>query len=127
MKAYEKAQKLLKKGKTIIVFLEGEISRTDGKPGKPKTGAVRLALTGNVPVIPVGVAVRKKNIKYLYSKIKGEKELGTWYFWGPYAITVGKAMHLSGKAEDRGRVRVLSGKVMKEVTALARESDKRVN
>lgn len=126
MKAWERAKKLLGRGKTIIMFIEGEITAADGKFGKPKTGAVRLALAGRVPVVPVGVGVKKENIRLIYSKIKGERELGTWYFWGPYAITVGKPMILTGRVSDRVKVRELSKKLMRKVVTLSHESQKRI-
>ena len=125
-KAFERAQKFLRKGKTIIVFIEGEISLPDGEVFKPKTGAVRLALSCKVPIVPVGVGVKKENIKLLYSKIKGERELGTWYFWGPYAITIGRPMTLVGRVSDRTNVRALSKKLMRKVIALSHESQERI-
>jgi 1-acyl-sn-glycerol-3-phosphate acyltransferase len=127
MKAFEKARKYLAKGKTIIMFMEGDISPPAGRFGNPKTGTVRLALTCNVPIIPIGIGVKKANIKLLYSRVGGIKELGTWYFWGPYVMTVGKPINLSGRVTDRTQVRELSRKIMRKVVALSRESEKRIS
>ena len=126
-KALERAKKYLHRGKTVIMFMEGDISPPGGEISKPKTGAVRLALTCNVPIVPVGVGVRKANIKLMYSKIGGIAELGTWYFWGPYAMTVGKPVRMSGDAEDHRKVRELSRKIMQKVIALSHESERRIS
>jgi 1-acyl-sn-glycerol-3-phosphate acyltransferase len=126
IKAFERAKKFLERGKTIILFIEGEITPHDGVMIKPKTGAVRLSLSCRVPIIPVGVGVKKENIKLIYSRIKGNKELGTWYFWGPYAITQGKPIQLLGKVADRRKVRELSNMIMKKVIALSNESADRI-
>ncbi len=125
-KAFEAAAGLLRRGKTIIVFMEGDISPAEGGMGKPKTGAVRLALTAKAPVVPVGIGVRKERVKRVYSVVKGTRELGTWYLSGPYAMTVGKALYITGEAEDRERVRRLSAQVLEKVAVLARESEKRI-
>src|SRR3989344_424973 len=53
--ALEEAVKKLKSGGIIGVFPEGTRSR-DGKLHKGRTGAVRLALAANCPILPVGIS-----------------------------------------------------------------------
>ena len=124
--AFEAALKHLIKGKSIVVFIEGDITTSKNRPQKPKTGAVRLALSSGLPIIPIGIAVKKVNIKLLDSVIDGVKEEGVWYFKGPYEITVGRAFKVSGDTKDRNRVRLLSDLVLQKVTRLAYESAKRI-
>lgn len=45
----------LKDGATLVVFPEGARSFPDGKLAEFKTGAVRIALEANVPILPVTV------------------------------------------------------------------------
>lgn len=45
----------LKDGATLVVFPEGARSFPDGKMHEFKTGAVRIALEANVPILPVTV------------------------------------------------------------------------
>ena len=52
--ALDEAVKKLKSGGIIGVFPEGTRSR-DGKLHKGRTGAVRLALAANCPILPVGI------------------------------------------------------------------------
>jgi 1-acyl-sn-glycerol-3-phosphate acyltransferase len=125
--AFDEALKNLKKGITVIVFIEGSVSTFVHKLKKPKTGAIRLALASNIPIIPVGIGVRGKNIKPILSKIKGVKEWGKWYFKGPYAITIGKPINLKGSVQNRTRVRKLSKWLAKKISILQNESALRIN
>lgn len=124
--AFEEALNNLKKGITIIIFVEGTTSTFVHKMLKPKTGAVRLALSSKIPIIPIGISVRRKNIKSILSTIKGVKEWGKWYFKGPYAITIGKMVKITGDVENRVLVRKLSEDIMKKIKRLSRESSLRI-
>lgn len=55
IKALKESLKVLEAGKTLVVFPEGEREFADGKLLPFKTGAVRLALEANVPILPVTV------------------------------------------------------------------------
>ncbi len=125
--AFEQALDLLKKGRSIVVFIEGDISPSDSRDCKPRTGAVRLALCSGVSIVPVGIGVKKENIVLLNSVIRGRKDTGTWYSKGPYAITVGRSLKYLGSVENKKRVRTLSEKLMQEVNRLAEESSRRIN
>lgn len=125
--AFSKALKLLKKGITVIIFIEGDLSNLKNKLNKVKTGAVRLALATHLPIIPIGVSVREKNVRKIKSVIKGIAEWGKWYFNGPYAITVGKQITLKGNVENRGNVRKLSSWLSRKVSLLSKESALRIS
>lgn len=124
--AFERALELLKNGITIIVFIEGDLSKFIHKTGKPKTGAVRLALSSGVPIIPVGIGVKEKNVKVLSSMIKGIREWSKWYFKGPYAMTVGKPIKITGNVENREQVKKLSGWLSEKISGLQNESAVRI-
>ncbi len=124
--AFKRALNLLNRGITIIVFVEGGLSKFIHVMKKSKTGAVRLALASGASIIPIGIGVKKRNLKLLRSVIKGIEEWGRWYFNGPYAITVGRAINLKGDGKDRSRVRKLSSWLSGKISGLAKESTTRV-
>lgn len=124
--AFNRALALLKKKRSVIVFIEGQITPDGKRSGKPHTGAVRLALLSSSPIVPVGIAVVKKNIKYLCSVIKGRKDIGAWYFKGPYVVTIGKSFQMFGNISDRKAVRILTDKLMENICKLAGESSLRL-
>ena len=49
--AYAEAKKLIKLGEIVGIFPEGGTRRTRN----PRTGALRLALETNVPILPIGI------------------------------------------------------------------------
>jgi 1-acyl-sn-glycerol-3-phosphate acyltransferase len=124
--AFKEALDKLKKGITVIVFIEGDLSDLLHKIRKPKTGAVRLAMLSGKPIIPIGISVRKKNIKPLNSIIKGVRELGKWYLKGPYMLTIGKPFQIIGNANDRNKVRYLSKCLGDRIAKLEKESSERL-
>ena len=125
--AFKSALSKLQKGITVIIFIEGGLSKLEHKVGKPKTGAVRLALASGRPIVPIGISVRKKNIKSIFSTIKGVRKLGKWYLKGPYAMTIGKPINLKGNLEDRTSVKNLSSWLSKTISKLQKESAIRVH
>lgn len=127
--AFEKALEKLKNGITVIVFIEGFLSFSKflHKERKPKTGAVRLALLSGRPIIPIGISVKDKNIRSLGSIVKGVREWGKWYFRGPYAITIGKPINLTGDSSNHNYVKNLSNWLSKKIAGLEKEGAKRLN
>lgn len=124
--ALEEGARLLAKGRTLIIFPEGSISPLEGGLQKPHTGAVRLALRTGVPVIPVGISLDVNQIRLIETKVEGKGETGTWYFTGPYAMTVGKAITLAGDENNRQQVRDLSGEIMLQIDHLRMKSTQRI-
>jgi len=124
--AFSKAIRLLKEGKNVIVFIEGGLSQ-ETTVKKPKTGAVRLALMTGAPIIPIGVGVKKRNMKHIALKIDKEIDEGQWYMYGPYAMTIGAPIYLKGDIEERNKVRVLSTYLMEEIERLKGESAERIH
>ncbi len=125
--AFMNALEKLKKGITVIVFIEGTTSDFINKMNKPKTGAVRLALLSGKPIVPMGIGVKQKNVRNIKSFIKGVQEWGRWYFKGPYAISIGRPIKLTGDVEDRKKIKSLSSWLSEKVSTLAKESNRRLN
>jgi 1-acyl-sn-glycerol-3-phosphate acyltransferase len=124
----EQAARQLERGRTIGIFPEGALSPVAGGPGfrRAHTGAVRLALSAGVPIVPVGIYLDPAHIRYAEISAAGKTETARWYPSGPYALTVGRAIRLGGSASDRAYVRLASRRVMQEIARLARQSDRRI-
>lgn len=125
--AFNKAREFLNRGISVIVFIEGGTSPDKGGFHQPKTGAVRLALSTGRPILPIGIGIRRKNIKFIHSKVRGKKELGRWYFRGPYALTFGKCIKLTGSTDNRDKVRFFSQQIMKQISFLSLQSSTRIS
>ena len=124
--AFDASLKRLNKGISILIFIEGEMSPEEGGYFQPRTGAVRLACLSGRPIIPIGIAVKKSNIKYFNPVINGTNDSVRGYFYGPYAVTIGKPLSLVGNVEDRDWIKTMSQRLMEQVINLAEESTKRI-
>jgi 1-acyl-sn-glycerol-3-phosphate acyltransferase len=126
MIAFENALEKLKQGITVIVFIEGDLSKYLHKVSKAKTGAIRLALISGKPLIPIGISVKSKYVKSIKSIVHGITEWGKWYFNGPYAMTIGKQINIKGLVTNRNYVTNLSNWLGGKIGILQRESAKRI-
>ncbi|MEJ5308941.1 MAG: lysophospholipid acyltransferase family protein [Anaerolineae bacterium] len=124
--AFDEALQRLKAGETVALFIEGQISPTDGGFCPPRTGAVRLALSAGVPIIPVGIHIARERLHVIEAKIKGETYPEQWYLRGPFRMTVGEPIHLEGDVEDHAHVRAESQRVMQRIIDLAHEGKRRL-
>jgi 1-acyl-sn-glycerol-3-phosphate acyltransferase len=122
----EQARQTLKAGRSVTIFPEGLISPAGGGFNPPRSGAARLALSSGVPVIPIGIFLNDKGCRRIPTTFEGEPDIITWYLRGPYAITIGKAMHFHGDATDKDFVRKVSENIMQSIRALALDSQRRV-
>ncbi len=74
-------------------FQKGRSARsTVASRGRSRCVA-RLALSTGAPVIPVGIGLDRARIHLIETLVDGAIEVGTWYFGGPYAMTVGEPLH----------------------------------
>ena len=121
--ALENACEYIREGKSIAIFIEGKISPPDGSFLPPRTGAARLALQTGVPVIPVGIYLRRELNIIIKSRINGAPAQAHWCLRGPYSMTVGQPMQFVGDQEDRENVRNVSEQIMHQIRLLARESE----
>jgi len=123
--ALEDACQYIRDGRSVAIFIEGKISPPDGSFLPPRTGAARLAVLTGVPVIPVGIFLRRELNICLKSKIAGNQAQAHWCLRGPYAMTVGQPMQFGGDIEDRQHVRNVSELIMRQIRLLAIESEQR--
>ena len=86
--ALAQACKMLREGKTIVIFPEGK-EVPHGERIKAKTGVVRMALETGVPVIPLGIYVPPESLSSVHFTWKGEKCSGKWQVTGKRAICFG--------------------------------------
>jgi 1-acyl-sn-glycerol-3-phosphate acyltransferase len=126
--ALEQAAQQLERGHTIGIFPEGALSPLADGPGfhRAHTGAVRLALRTGAPIVPVGVYLDPACIRCAEISAGEKSDTARWYLNGPYAVTVGQAIHLGGELEDRAYVRSASHYVMQHIAHLARQSNQRI-
>ena len=123
--ALEEAIRLLRAGRTVVIFPEGEIS-PEGGFNKAHTGVARLALVTGAPVIPVGISLDHSKIHWIHSRVEGQSEIGAWYLHGPYAMTVGEPMTFQGSADDHEHVRSVTGQIMQRVATLSSHGAQRL-
>jgi len=87
------ARKLVESGRGVIVYPEGTLTRDpDLWPMRGKTGAARLALAGDIPLIPV-VQWGAQEIMPRYGKLR------LWPLRKPVRVKFGPALDLSGSKE----------------------------
>jgi 1-acyl-sn-glycerol-3-phosphate acyltransferase len=121
----EEARQTLENGRSVTIFPEGLISPAEGFH-TPRSGVARLALKSGVPVVPLGIYLSEKGCKRIPTTLEGEPDIVTWYLRGPYAITIGKALHFSGDAKDKPLVLRTAENIMENIRNLAQESRRRV-
>lgn len=121
--AFDEALAQLKSGKSVALFIEGHYSPPEGGFCRPRTGAVRLALSAGVPIVPVGIHLARERLRRIEGRIKGETYPQYWYLRGPLRMTVGEPIHLKGDVEDRPRVVEESHRIMQHISDLVAEGE----
>lgn len=123
--ALEEARQAILAGRSVALFPEGDFSPQEGGYRQPRSGAARLALLTGVPVVPVGIYVRREWSYRIVSSISGEQTVGYWYLHGPYFVTVGEPVCFQGDVEDPSRVTEVSAGMMGHIVQLASQSEAR--
>lgn len=107
------SQKLVDEGRGVVVYPEGSLTRDpDMWPMRGKTGAVRLALTARIPVIPMaqwGV----QEIMPRYGKLR------LWPLRRPVTVVVGPPVDLSDLQDRPVHPAVLAEGTTRVMDALA--------
>jgi 1-acyl-sn-glycerol-3-phosphate acyltransferase len=124
--AFDEALRLLKRGRSVVVFPEGDVSPQGGGFRSPRTGAARLALLTGAPVVPVGIYLPRERNTPMEMDIGGTRCVSYVYMRGHYAFTVGEPIHYQGPADDREHVRATTDQIMERIIALAGHSESRV-
>lgn len=123
--ALEAGIHLLKAGRTVVIFPEGEIS-PENAFHKAHSGAARMALATGAPVIPIGISLEYKKLRQVYTTVDGKREVSSWYLHGPYAMTVGEAITFRGDVDDREQVHKVTGQIMQQIGLLCQHSQRRL-
>lgn len=124
--AFEAALNLLRDGKTVVIFPEGALSPREGGLQRLHTGVARLALMTGAPVIPVGIGLARERIRYIETLVDDQPETAYGYFRGPYAVTIGAAMYLTGDVEDRDYVHAQMEQIGEQISYLIGQSERRL-
>lgn len=113
------SRELVEKGRGVIVYPEGTLTRDpDLWPMRGKSGAVRLAIAGGIPVIPMAQWGTQK-ILPRYSK-----KLSLWPLRKRIDVVVGDPVDLSefaGRETEAAALGEATNRVMDAITALLSE------
>lgn len=128
LNALQSGMEALSRGDNLGIFPEGALSDIQGgiKVNKLKTGAVRMALLGGVPLIPVGFYMPIENMSVKTLQVGGEKVESRFYLNGRYAITFGRPLWISGEIEDREHVREMTDKLRDRIMDISQISAMRL-
>ena len=125
-KALLQAVQRIKDGRSVGLFPEGWINLTVKNERGAYTGAARIALQTEVPVIPVGIHLDSKRARHIASNLTGVRTGAHWYLRGPYGMVVGHPMRFMGNANDRDYVQHVTNSIMDRIAILERESEERL-
>lgn len=112
----EQSSALVEHGRGVIVYPEGSLTRDpDLWPMRGKSGAVRLALAGDIPLIPM--------VQWGTQEIMGRygKGLSLWPLRKRVQVVVGDPVDLSdlkGRAGERAVLEEATDRLMTAITAL---------
>ena len=120
--AYSVAMKALEEGFDLIIFPEANFSWKAETLRDFKTGAIRLALETNKPIIPIGIQVDQENIKlHKFYNPEGVELYNQWYSKGKYDINIGKSIKLKGSPNNRDYVKKKTRYLQQEIQKLCRK------
>ncbi len=112
----EQSRGLVERGRGVIVYPEGTLTRDpDMWPMRGKSGAVRLALAGDIPLIPVA--------QWGTQEIMGRyaKKISLWPLRKRVDVLVGPPLDLSdlaGRAGEQAALTEATDRLMNAITAL---------
>jgi 1-acyl-sn-glycerol-3-phosphate acyltransferase len=117
--ALARAEELLRRGETILIYPEGRLSH-GREMLRGKTGAARLALRSGAPFQPVAVHVPEKHTRVMHGHFYGRRTLGIWQFGGPAYVAIGDAWRpFDGQDEpDIAAVRRVTDEILHRVREL---------
>jgi 1-acyl-sn-glycerol-3-phosphate acyltransferase len=124
--AFQAALRLLQKGRSVVLFPEGDVSPQRGGYRRPRTGAARLALLTGLPVVPVGIYLPRERNCAMEMDIAGTRCVSYVYIRGRYAFTVGEPTYYEGPVDDRAHVTAVADHMMDRIISLAGHSEGRV-
>ncbi|PWB51426.1 MAG: hypothetical protein C3F13_13365 [Anaerolineales bacterium] len=119
--ALKQGIRLLENNKAVAIFPEAALN-PDGQSLKSATGAVRMSLYTQVPIIPVGFYVPPNYLRYMVRDKNGRKSRGHWQKRGHCYVHIGEewlpSMEFTGAA-DRATLDELTERLMQKIMAQA--------
>ena len=109
LSAFDAAIPGLKQRALVAVYPEGTRS-PDGRLYRGRTGAVRLALSAGVPIVPVGM-IGTNEVQPIGARVP---RLGK----GKITVKFGKPLDFTGRADDRESLRAMTDELMRAIQAL---------
>ena len=124
--AFEAALHRLGEDQTVGIFPEGALSADDGQLVTARSGAVRLSVTAQVPIIPAGIALDWHFVTTRQWKHAGTTERLRWFWLGAYEVSIGKPLVFDHTADDREAVRQSTDILLEEIERLMERSARRL-
>ena len=124
--AFYSALSLLAGGHTVGVFPEGSLSEDDGQILTARTGAVRMAVTEKVPIVPAGIALDWHFVRRRQMQQSGVTEKMRWFWLGAYEVTIGDPLVFDHGHDDKQAVRRSTDTLMSEIERLVERSAQRL-
>ena len=124
--AFEATLHRLDEGQTVGILPEGALSDDDGRLVTARSGAVRLAVTAQVPIVPAGIALDWHFVTTRQWRQSGVEEKMRWFWLGAYEVSVGKPLELEHAADDREAVKQSTDILIEEIKRLMEKSAKRL-
>jgi 1-acyl-sn-glycerol-3-phosphate acyltransferase len=124
--AFEAAVQLLGDGHTVGIYPEGALSAENGQLAAAHTGAVRLAVTAKVPLLPMGIALDRHFVATRQLDQFGVQEKMRWFWLGAYEVSMGRPLRFNHPADDRAAVKHSTDMLMQEIRCLVNRSAQRL-
>lgn len=124
--AYQQAKDKLVNGQSVLIFPEGRLSHPDGTTQPFYSGAVRLAMETNIPIIPLGVSIQTNKIKTKRMTIKDRVEYARFYLRGKYGLTIGNPLKFSGNILNKNKLQKNKNKLAEAINQLIKQSQTRL-
>ena len=119
--AKEQACALLRAGKTIAIFPEGQDVPL-GQRIPAKTGVVRMSIETGVPIIPLGLYAPMQSLTSLNFNWHGSQRAGAWQFTGKSYMRFGAAWSPSPQASVHTQTEELMDRIYSLVAEAERDS-----
>ena len=121
--AIKHASRLLRNGKTIVVFPEGRLV-PPGERLPAHNGAIRLALQTGAPIIPVGMYTPPNLVTPISIQRLGKKRTGLWQTSGWCHLNFGAPWIPRSSAHNKEQIPMLTEELMNKIYTLVAETKK---
>ena len=117
----ERVAATARSGRPLAIFPEGCLSPGPGI-APLRSGAVRIAATARLPLVPVGIAASTGGIKEVSMRMGGKLETGRFLLHGWYVVRVGRPISFDISPDDRLAVEACTGELGQAMKRQAKEA-----